>query len=196
MKSFSVDDRNQLVTITTDEHFAQQDFTDKQVGQIYRKVKKALPKPYSKYRIQIVSNGMLVEDYVPSHKSKRDGSQALWGKINYNGRPWVDNASRPIDITHGLYDRHISLWASHGRYYDNKKAFGNGKGPIFLAPQKTCSLKPSWCHSSFPCSRTQELWCSLHVNATGKPMSISSTTMVASTPLTANTRNMRKAEVG
>ncbi len=77
-----------------------------------------------------------------------------------------------------------------------KKAFGNGKGPIFLAPQKTCSLKPSWCHSSSPCSRMQELWCSLHVNATGKPMSISSTTMVASTPLTANTRNMLKAEVG
>lgn len=129
MKSFSVDDRNQLVTITTDEHFAQQDFTDKQVGQIYRKVKKALPKPYNKYRIQIVSNGMLVEDYVPSHKSKRDGSQALWGKINYNGRPWVDNASRPIDITHGLYDRHISLWASHGRYYDNKKGFWKWQRP-------------------------------------------------------------------
>lgn len=36
-------------------------------------------------------------------------------------RPWVENISRPTDVKNGLQGKHISLWASHGRYYDNKK---------------------------------------------------------------------------
>ena len=41
-----------------------------------------------------------------------------WGDINYDGEPWVDNVSRPYKITKGLYNRHLTVWASHGRYYD------------------------------------------------------------------------------
>lgn len=41
-----------------------------------------------------------------------------WGDTNYDGEPWVQNVSRPYKITRGLENRHISLWASHGRYYD------------------------------------------------------------------------------
>lgn len=44
-----------------------------------------------------------------------------WGDIEYNGEPWVDNVSRPYKITRGLKDRHIALWASHGRYYDQNE---------------------------------------------------------------------------
>ena len=42
----------------------------------------------------------------------------VWGNINYDGEPWVDNISRPYKITKGLYNRHLTVWASHGRYYD------------------------------------------------------------------------------
>lgn len=41
--------------------------------------------------------------------------------LSYGGHPWVQRASRPYAITHGLDGRHLSLWASHGRYYDNQK---------------------------------------------------------------------------
>lgn len=44
-----------------------------------------------------------------------------WGRIEYKGKPWVENTSRPIDISKGLANRHIALWASHGRYYDQTK---------------------------------------------------------------------------
>lgn len=50
-----------------------------------------------------------------------DGNTRAWGKINYEDDPWVFNVSRPNLITRGLLDRHISLWASHGRYYDNNR---------------------------------------------------------------------------
>ena len=39
----------------------------------------------------------------------------------YTGIPWVQSISQPYTITEGLQNRHLSLWASHGRYYNNKK---------------------------------------------------------------------------
>ena len=41
--------------------------------------------------------------------------------IEYKGLPWVENVSSPVEITNGLQNRHFSVWASHGRYYDNNK---------------------------------------------------------------------------
>ena len=44
-----------------------------------------------------------------------------WGKTKYDGPAWVRNVSRPNDIDRGLDGHHISLWASHGRYYMHAK---------------------------------------------------------------------------
>ena len=44
-----------------------------------------------------------------------------WGDINYDGKPWVENVSLPYDISRGLQNRHIALWASHGSYYDQTR---------------------------------------------------------------------------
>lgn len=53
--------------------------------------------------------------------SQHASGQTSWGDIDYDGKPWVKNESRPYDIKHGLDGRHIALWASHGRYYDHKE---------------------------------------------------------------------------
>jgi hypothetical protein len=50
------------------------------------------------------------------------GAQTSWGKTTHKGEPWVKNVSLPYSIDHGLQGRHLSLWASHGRYYDQGKA--------------------------------------------------------------------------
>lgn len=44
-----------------------------------------------------------------------------WGKTEHKGEPWVKNVSRPYDISRGLNGRHIALWASHGRYFENSR---------------------------------------------------------------------------
>ncbi len=44
-----------------------------------------------------------------------------YDKTDHHGQPWVKNISRPFEPTRGLQGRHLSLWASHGRYYDQKK---------------------------------------------------------------------------
>jgi hypothetical protein len=121
LQKLVINDTKKTVVVTVDGSFAQQEFTDKQVGKIYKKVKSALPKPYNKYQLSVVTNGMAIEDYVAGHESASGAVGALWGSIDYDGEPWVSNVSRPNKITHGLYDRHLALWASHGRYYDQKK---------------------------------------------------------------------------
>ena len=47
-----------------------------------------------------------------------DGNTQAWNGIEYIEEPWVFNVSRPYFITRGLQNRHLSVWASHGRYYD------------------------------------------------------------------------------
>ncbi|MGN0282822.1 MAG: fibronectin type III domain-containing protein [Prevotella sp.] len=55
--------------------------------------------------------------------AKADGQRrvGLWGHIDHDGEPWVRNVSLAYKPTEGLYNRHIAVWASHGRYYDTAK---------------------------------------------------------------------------
>lgn len=41
--------------------------------------------------------------------------------ISTNAQSWVRNESRPTSFKQGLEGRHIAVWASHGRYYDQQK---------------------------------------------------------------------------
>lgn len=118
MLSYSVDNKREKITIVADETFAAQEFTEKSVSQIYKKIRKSLPKPYNKYSITITTNGMAIDNLVPNRRLLDSNQSRLWGDIDYDGEPWVKNTSSPLTITHGLQNRHLSLWASHGRYYD------------------------------------------------------------------------------
>ena len=57
---------------------------------------------------------------------------ATWGDIDYDDEPWVQNVSRPNEISHGLQGRHLSIWASHGRYYDQQKGFWKWQRPLLF----------------------------------------------------------------
>lgn len=49
--------------------------------------------------------------------------------IEYKGLPWVENISKPVRITKGLQNRHLSVWASHGRYFDKDKGVWKWQRP-------------------------------------------------------------------
>ena len=59
--------------------------------------------------------------------------QEAWGRIDYKGRPWVENISKPLKISQGLQNRHISLWASHGMYYDQTKDMWKWQRPYLFS---------------------------------------------------------------
>lgn len=52
-----------------------------------------------------------------------------WGDIDNDLSPWVYNSSRPNKIKKGLEGRHISLWASHGKYFDSEKGIWRWQRP-------------------------------------------------------------------
>ena len=59
--------------------------------------------------------------------------QTFWGGVDHRDEPWVRCTSRPYDIERGLDGRHVALWASHGRYYDNAEARWQWQRPALFA---------------------------------------------------------------
>lgn len=51
---------------------------------------------------------------------RRDSIDRILSRKAEKIAPWVRLASRPFDITNGLKGRHLSIWPSHGRYYNFK----------------------------------------------------------------------------
>lgn len=135
MLSYTVDNKKRTLDITADETFAAQEFTDKITENIYRKVRKALPKPYNKYSITITTNGMAIDELAPNSLSANGDKSRLWGDIDYDGEPWVKNVSSPLKITHGLQNRHIAVWASHGRYYDTTRGWRWQRPKLFCTTE-------------------------------------------------------------
>lgn len=118
--SYNLDDRRRTLNVQLSPSFAAQDFTASSVRFYYKRLAKALPRPYNKYKLTIMAGGLPIEQLVAGSKCEK-GMPNAWGKTEYEGAPWVMNDSRPFFVSHGLFDRHLSLWASHGRYYDGKK---------------------------------------------------------------------------
>lgn len=118
--SYKLDDRRRTLNVQLSPSFAVQDFTASSVRFYYKRLAKALPRPYNKYKLTIMAGGLPIEQLVAGSKCEK-GMPNAWGKTEYEGAPWVMNDSRPYFVSHGLFDRHLSLWASHGRYYDGKK---------------------------------------------------------------------------
>lgn len=118
--SYNLDDRRRTLNVQHSPSFAAQDFTASSVRFYYKRLAKALPRPYNKYKLTIMAGGLPIEQLVAGSKCEK-GMPNAWGKTEYEGAPWVMNDSRPYFVSHGLFDRHLSLWASHGRYYDGKK---------------------------------------------------------------------------
>lgn len=118
--SYNLDDRRRTLNVQLSPSFAAQDFTASSVRFYYKRLAKTLPRPYNKYKLTIMAGGLPIEQLVAGSKCEK-GMPNAWGKTEYEGAPWVMNDSRPYFVSHGLFDRHLSLWASHGRYYDGKK---------------------------------------------------------------------------
>ena len=52
--------------------------------------------------------------------------------FGYQGNAWTKNTSKPYNISRGLEGRHLSVWASHGRYFDNLKKVWKWQRPYLF----------------------------------------------------------------
>ncbi|MCD8318416.1 MAG: hypothetical protein LUC45_06100 [Paraprevotella sp.] len=115
-----VDSKNRTAELYLNEGFATQSFSAEKVDGIYRDVKRLLPTPYNAYHIIIYGNGIPIEELITGEDHNDSMSQRRWGDELYRGAPWVERTRIPYTVTKGLQHRHLSVWASHGRYYKNE----------------------------------------------------------------------------
>ena len=136
LSSVRVDDSQRIIDITAHENFSAQEFTPQLVKNIYSQVKDILPRAYKHYDIRIRTHGQLIDQLIPNRLRDHHDQSRQWRGIDYEGKPWVTNVSRPNKITRGLEGRHLMIAASHGRYYAQK----SGKW-IFQRPNLFCTTE-------------------------------------------------------
>lgn len=72
-----------------------------------------------------ITSPLEVSDCASASKADREEDPSVpktdWEGVTVTENPWVSNASRPYEITMGMEGRHIALWASHGRFYDQAR---------------------------------------------------------------------------
>ena len=83
---------------------------------IYDAVEEKLPQKYRRHTLLIYSDGRLIDDLVPVMYSSRVEGGRFTNRAKV---PLVRRLSRIAEPTKGLANRHIALWQSHGRYFNN-----------------------------------------------------------------------------
>lgn len=129
LSNLEMDDENETLTVKVNDAFAEQSFTPQVVEDIYAKIKEVLPSPYDDYFLRVETHNYEIQELIPNRLRKHKDKTRMWGTTDYQGEPWVKNMDVPHDITEGLQNRHLSLWASHGRYYDVKNGVWKWQRP-------------------------------------------------------------------
>ena len=122
MESVEYNEADKIVEIKTNEPFLGQPFTPQLVEKIYSQVRDILPSPQNSWTLRITTNGYPIEQLVPvTQLPVEERCSRLWSDSIVAPIPWVRHDSRPYSTPYGLDNRHLCVWASHGRYYSQKK---------------------------------------------------------------------------
>ncbi len=121
LKNCEIDDKLQTLRITCAGGFEEQFFTPAIVEKIYKDIRAILPKEYKDYHLLVMTDNRTIDDLVPNFlRTRNKDNHRLWPDFKLP-TPWVTNTSRPYAISEGLEGTHLSIWQSHGSYYDKKK---------------------------------------------------------------------------
>ncbi|MEG1861271.1 MAG: xanthan lyase [Bacteroidaceae bacterium] len=118
---YELNEAERKLDIYTDESFAAQPFTPDITKSIYKEMRRRLPDPYNTYALKIYGIDKEIDALVPNIYRETPDPKRTWKEILYKGNPWVKNSSKPYSITRGLDNKHLVVWASHGRYFNNDK---------------------------------------------------------------------------
>lgn len=96
-------------------------YREENVARIYAGVRGLLPDAYADYEVEICTNGRTIEELIPqSLRARKDKKAKTFRPFSGKSKPLVTRVSKPYVPTHGLQNRHIALWQSHGWYYESK----------------------------------------------------------------------------
>ncbi len=91
-------------------------FREDNVKAMYDSVRMALPEKYAKYCLSIITDRHRIEEFVPMYYSTSTSDRVRF--VNRSEKPLVKPLSSKNAPTQGLAGRHIAMWQSHGRYFE------------------------------------------------------------------------------
>ena len=119
------DDKKKRLTVAAPAKLSYIPFRDENVKMIYDVIKKITFSKYKNYKIQCTTDGVSIEDLIPNFfrtKNLPQDNKRKFKLSNNNSYPLVKNISKPYEVTNGLQNRYLALWASHGLYYNQQTA--------------------------------------------------------------------------
>ncbi len=123
IENTSIDTVNKKITIEFSKDFAVIALREQNVKNFYQEIKKKFSPEFQDYDIKLRSMGFLIEELIPNYyrtdKTKVDKSRLP--KAVSERIPIVQNVSKNIKPTKGLFGKNIILWNSHGWYYNNNE---------------------------------------------------------------------------
>lgn len=114
----SVGERGRTVEIKTSVSLSYYPFREDNLRAMYDSVRSKLPSEYAGRRLEIYAGRHLIDNLVPAMYRRR-GDNARF--TNRSSRPLVERTWSQSDPRAGLAGRHIALWQSHGRYFDQRE---------------------------------------------------------------------------
>lgn len=108
-----------VIEIRASDELAYYPMRSESVEAFYDAVRRQLPENYRKYTLLIYSKGELIDRLVPQYYASRKRGASFRATVD---KPLVSRISSLSQPTKGLAGRHIALWQSHGRYFDNNMA--------------------------------------------------------------------------
>ena len=122
LQSVVINPKNSSIVVTASPFLAYMPFRADNVDRIYKAIRQITADKYPGYSISCLSDGKPIEDLVPNYyRSGLLDSSRIFPSPRLP-HPLVTDLSRPYDISSGLLNRHIALWQSHGKYYDQKRS--------------------------------------------------------------------------
>ena len=121
LEKVTINDSLRTVTVIANSAFGEQMITPDGVQKTYNDIRTLLPDSLQDWPLRIETGGWDIRDLVANYRREKQDAARTWGNIDYQGNPWVMNASRPYSIKKGLQNRHFCVWASHGIYYNISK---------------------------------------------------------------------------
>ena len=97
------------------------------VSEILKTVSGCLPDELRQRQLSLYVNGHDIHSLIPNYfKTKADRRKAFYNvPAEYTGKnaytpftPIVTNLDRPYSVKNGLQGKHIAMWQSHGKYFE------------------------------------------------------------------------------
>ncbi|MBO4642907.1 MAG: xanthan lyase [Bacteroidaceae bacterium] len=93
-------------------------FRENNVESLYRDIQSMLPADLQKKKLQIYTNGRMIEDLIPAYTRTKKVKSKVWAP--QADAPLITPVDCPYELTSGLQNRHIAMWQSHGYYFEPK----------------------------------------------------------------------------